>query len=77
MREAEGKAVQFEAIPEIIAKKICYRGSEAKPRDIFNIAAAARSQLEPVVNAARVPRSRFRGPRISWKSQTRSLWVVP
>lgn len=36
----------------IIAKKVCYRGSEAKPRDIFDIA-AARSQLVEVVNALR------------------------
>lgn len=53
MREVEGRAVQLETIPEIIAKKIYYRGSEAKPRDIFDIAAAARSQLEPMVNALR------------------------
>lgn len=53
MREVEGRAVLLETIPEIIAKKIYYRGSEAKPRDIFDIAAAARSQLEPVVDALR------------------------
>ncbi|WP_167484190.1 nucleotidyl transferase AbiEii/AbiGii toxin family protein [Mesorhizobium tamadayense] len=40
-------------LPEIIAKKVYYRGSEAKPRDIFDIAAAARSQLDEVVNALR------------------------
>jgi hypothetical protein len=45
--------VQLETVPEIIAKKIYYRGSEAKPRDIFDIAASARSQLEPMVNALR------------------------
>ncbi|RWE18902.1 MAG: hypothetical protein EOS41_31140 [Mesorhizobium sp.] len=53
MREVEGRAVMLETVPEIIAKKVYYRGSEAKPRDIFDIAAAARSQLEPVVNALR------------------------
>jgi hypothetical protein len=52
-REVEGRAVQLETVPEIIAKKIYYRGSEAKPRDIFDIAASARSQLEPMVNALR------------------------
>lgn len=51
--EVEGRAVRLETVPEIIAKKIYYRGSEAKPRDIFDIAAAARSQLAPVVNALR------------------------
>lgn len=51
IREVEGRAVQLETIPEIIAKKVYYRGSEAKPRDIFDIAAAARSQLRSVVEA--------------------------
>ncbi|MER8784332.1 nucleotidyl transferase AbiEii/AbiGii toxin family protein [Mesorhizobium sp. M1006] len=49
----EGRTVRLETIPEIIAKKVYYRGSEAKPRDIFDIAAAARSQLGEVVNALR------------------------
>lgn len=53
MRDVEGRVVQIETVPEIIAKKIYYRGPEAKPRDIFDIAAAARSQLEPVVSALR------------------------
>lgn len=52
-REVEGRAVRLETVPEIIAKKVYYRGSEAKPRDIFDIAAAARSQLAPLVNALR------------------------
>jgi hypothetical protein len=52
-REVEGRAVRLETIPEIIAKKVYHRGSEATPRDIFDIAAAARSQLDPVVNALR------------------------
>ncbi|WP_292498761.1 hypothetical protein [Mesorhizobium sp.] len=43
--------MRLETLPEIIAKKVYHRGSEAKPRDIFDIAAAARSQLGPVVNA--------------------------
>ncbi|MDQ0333232.1 hypothetical protein QFZ88_005614 [Mesorhizobium sp. YL-MeA3-2017] len=50
-REVEGRAVRLETIPEIIAKKVYYRGSEAKPRDIFDIAAAARSHLGDMVNA--------------------------
>lgn len=53
IRDVEGRAVLLETIPEIIAKKVYYRGSEAKPRDIFDIAAAARTQLEPVVEALR------------------------
>lgn len=51
VREVEGRAVRLETIPEIITKKVYYRGSEAKPRDIFDIAAAARSHLAAVVNA--------------------------
>lgn len=51
IREVEGRAVRLETVPEIIAKKIYYRGSEARPRDIFDIAAAARSQLGSVVEA--------------------------
>ncbi|RJT30799.1 hypothetical protein D3227_29805 [Mesorhizobium waimense] len=53
MREVEGRAVQLDTIPEIIANRVYYRGSEAKRRDIFDIAAAARFQLEPMVNALR------------------------
>ena len=53
IREVEGRAVRLETVPEIIAKKVYYRGPEAKPRDIFDIAAAARFKLEPVVNALR------------------------
>jgi len=52
-RNVEGRAVQLETIQEIIAKKIYYRGAEAKPRDIFDIAAAARTQLELLVEALR------------------------
>ncbi|RWM06308.1 MAG: hypothetical protein EOR72_31945 [Mesorhizobium sp.] len=51
VQDVEGRTVRLETLPEIIAKKVYHRGSEAKPRDIFDIAAAARSQLGPVVNA--------------------------
>ncbi len=51
LREVEGRAVRLETIPEIITKKVYYRGSEARPRDVFDIAAAARSQLGAVVKA--------------------------
>jgi hypothetical protein len=69
-REVEGRALQLETIPEILAKKVYYRGPEAKPRDIFDIAAAARSHLEPVVNALRafpnqVSRTRERLERLN------------
>lgn len=51
LREVEGHTVLLETIPEIIAKKVYFRGAEAKPRDIFDIAAAARTQLGAVVDA--------------------------
>ena len=53
MHEVEGRAVRLETIPEIITKKVYYRGPEAKPRDIFDIAAAARLELGAVVDALR------------------------
>lgn len=69
-RVVEGRTVRLETIPEIIAKKVYYRGSETKPRDIFDIAAAARSQLGEVVNGLRtlpehVARTRERMERLN------------
>jgi hypothetical protein len=53
LREIEGRAEQLETIAEIITKKIYHRGGEAKPRDIFDIAAAARTHRADVVSALR------------------------
>jgi hypothetical protein len=47
----EGEATLLETIPEIIAKKIYYRGSSIKPRDIFDIAAAAEQHTDSVIAA--------------------------
>ena len=41
-REIEGQHTLLETVPEIIAKKIVYRGSNLKPRDIFDVAAACK-----------------------------------
>jgi Nucleotidyl transferase AbiEii toxin, Type IV TA system len=49
----EGEATLLETVPEIIAKKIHYRGSSIKPRDIFDIAAAAQLHATPVIHALR------------------------
>lgn len=49
----EGEATLLETIPEIIAKKIYYRGSSIKPRDIFHIAAAAEKHTDSVIAALR------------------------
>lgn len=51
--DIDGHTIMLEAIPEIIAKKIYYRGAEAKPRDIFDLAAAAATQRLAVVEALR------------------------
>jgi hypothetical protein len=47
----EGQAVEIETLPEIITKKICYRGGSIKPRDIFDIAAAAETQRVEIIEA--------------------------
>lgn len=61
IREVEGRAVRLETIPEIIAKKVYHRGSEATPRDIFDIAAAVRTHLQAVIGALRTfPEEVFR-----------------
>jgi hypothetical protein len=49
----EGRDVLLETIPEIIAKKIHYRGKSIKARDIFDIAAAAGSHESEIVAALR------------------------
>jgi hypothetical protein len=49
----EGETTLLETIPEIIAKKIYYRGSSIKPRDIFDIAAAGEQHADSVIDALR------------------------
>ncbi len=51
VHEIEGREVNLETIPEIISKKIYYRGSEAKPRDVFDLAAAATEHRASVISA--------------------------
>ena len=47
----EGEEVDLETVAEIIAKKIHYRGATIKPRDIFDIAAAARHDRDSIIKA--------------------------
>jgi nucleotidyltransferase AbiEii toxin of type IV toxin-antitoxin system len=47
----EGEDVDLETVAEIIAKKIHYRGATIKPRDIFDIAAAARHDRDSIIKA--------------------------
>lgn len=49
----EGEVVDLENIPEIITKKIYHRGTNIRPRDIFDIAAAAETHADLVVEALR------------------------
>jgi hypothetical protein len=48
-REIEGEIVQLETIPEIVAKKIFYRGSNIMPRDVFDIAAAGEGSADVII----------------------------
>jgi hypothetical protein len=47
----EGETILLETIPEIITKKIYYRGSSIRPRDIFDIAAASERYADSVIGA--------------------------
>jgi pimeloyl-ACP methyl ester carboxylesterase len=53
LRLIEGRETRLETVTEIIAKKVFHRGGEAKPRDIFDIAAAARTHRDDVIAALR------------------------
>ncbi|WFU16691.1 nucleotidyl transferase AbiEii/AbiGii toxin family protein [Bradyrhizobium sp. CB3481] len=56
-RTIEDETVELENIPEIITKKIYHRGSNIRPRDIFDIAAAAHTHADAIVEALRSYRS--------------------
>jgi hypothetical protein len=40
-------------VAEVITKKIHYRGASIKPRDIFDVAVAARHDRSSIINALR------------------------
>lgn len=52
-RTIEGETVDLENVPEIITKKVYHRGTNIRPRDIFDIAAAAEAHADSVVEALR------------------------
>ncbi len=52
-RMIEGEEIDLETVAEIITKKIHYRGTSIKPRDVFDIAAGARHDREAIVRALR------------------------
>lgn len=49
----EGVIVLLETVPEIITKKIVHRGSSLRPRDVFDIAAAAEVDVTSLIAALR------------------------
>ena len=49
----EGEAILLETVPEIITKKIYRRGAVIRPRDIFDIAAAAQAHADSIVRELR------------------------
>ena len=53
-RIVEGEEVDLETVAEIITKKVHFRGAQIKPRDIFDIAAAAKSHRAEIVDALRM-----------------------
>lgn len=55
-RMIEDEEIALETVPEIIAKKIHYRGASIKPRDIFDIAAAVRHDRSSLINALKAHR---------------------
>jgi hypothetical protein len=52
-REIEGERSRLEMVPEIVTKKVVYRGSSIKPRDLFDIAASAERHFDQIVTALR------------------------
>jgi len=61
--DIQGEAVLLETIPEIITKKIYYRGTSIKPRDIFDIAAAGERHGDQVIKELRNYRDQVRSYR--------------
>lgn len=49
--EVKGRIVKLETVPEIITKKIFYRGGTIKARDVFDIAAASQDHRDEIVEA--------------------------
>lgn len=47
-----GRQVNLETIPEIIAKKVRFRGSHIQPRDVFDIAAACEAGFQEAISEA-------------------------
>jgi len=55
--DVDGELVLLETLPEIITKKVYYRGASIMPRDIFDIAAAGEEYADSLVAELRSYRS--------------------
>jgi hypothetical protein len=53
----DGLMVLLETIPEIITKKVYHRALSIQPRDVFDIAAAAQHDTEPLIEGLRTYQS--------------------
>lgn len=53
----ENEPILLDTVPEIVAKKIFYRGSSIRPRDVFYIAAAGESHSVEIIDALKAYRS--------------------
>ena len=51
--EIAGVPTLLETVPEIITKKVVYRGKSFRPRDIFDMAAAAEQHADAIIEALR------------------------
>jgi hypothetical protein len=51
--QIEGENVQLETVPEIITKKVFYRGFCVIPREVFDIAAAGKESADVIVQQLR------------------------
>ncbi len=52
-RTIENETVELENVAEIITKKIYHRGPNIRPRDVFDIAAAAHTHADVIIDALR------------------------
>lgn len=77
IKRIEGWDVNLETIPEIIAKKVFHRGSEITARDVFDIAAAARSHRFEVVTALKDILIKCRGRSNDWTGSIPNSSAAP
>ena len=60
-KNIDGREVYLERIPEIITKKVFYRGANIKPRDIFDIAVGGILFMDEIISELRNYRDRVEG----------------